>query len=111
MIPPPACQGGAAIAETNYVYLLMSEKSGEFYLGWTTDLERRLDEHNSGKSHYTKSRGPWKLLTCEVYPNSQAAKARERILKRNPRMLFLFQKRALLQVNGTAVGGPRQVVG
>ena len=60
MIPPPAWQERAL--SLSYVYLLRSLKTGKFYVGWTTDLNRRLSEHNSGESHYTKSRGPWGLI-------------------------------------------------
>ena len=99
LIPPPA-----------YVYLLRSLSTGKFYLGWTTDFERRLNEHNSGKSAYTQSRGPWKLVGYEVYQNSQEAKTRERTLKRCPRMLALFKKR-LLSHPTTCQDRDRQVVG
>ena len=87
MNPPPH--------KTAYVYLLKSLQTDKFYLGWTTDLKRRVAEHNSGKSYYTKFRGPWKLVYYEIYKNVNDAKKRERTLKHNPRMLFLFKKRAL----------------
>jgi len=92
------------------VYLLRSVKDGSSYVGWTTDLRRQLEEHNAGKTPYTQTRGPWKLVKYETYEASEAAKQRERHLKRNPRMLSLFKKRAT-NVFRTARGGPRQVVG
>lgn len=93
MIPPP--HGEAETQKTAYVYLLKSLQTDRFYLGWTTDLKRRLSEHNSGKSYYTRTRGPWKLVGYEMYTNTNDAKRRERALKHNPRMLFLFKKRVL----------------
>jgi len=33
-----------------YVYILKSEKDGKLYIGYTNDLKRRLEEHNSGKN-------------------------------------------------------------
>jgi putative endonuclease len=105
MIPPPDYQGN--LKNMAYVYLLRSLSKGIFYLGWTTNLKRRLDQHNNGESSYTKSRGPWQLMTYETYANSQQAKARERQLKQNPRMFSLFKKRALL---GMPLAD-RQVVG
>jgi putative endonuclease len=109
MTPPPAYSPEASPEnKKGYVYLLRSLKTGTFYLGWTTDLNRRLQEHNSGKSFYTKTRGPWELLDYETYANIEQAKERERKLKHNPRMLFLFKKRAL---NQDVPSGHRQVVG
>lgn len=114
MIPPPADQGGANgrdIAGAAYVYLLKSVKDGRSYLGWTTELGRRLEEHHSGAPGYATSRGPWVLVGYEVYASPDAAKRRERALKRSPRMRALFKKRVSAGGARTAVGGPRQVVG
>lgn len=64
-----------------YVYVLRSEKSGMFYTGCTSDLRKRLSEHNSGKSTYTKERGPFELIYYEAYRDSKDAFAREKHLK------------------------------
>src|SRR6476619_6995648 len=45
-----------------YVYPLHSTKDNGFYIGYSTDLKRRLSEHTRGASFATKSRGPWKLI-------------------------------------------------
>src|SRR3546814_7215367 len=45
-----------------YVYILQSEvEPSRYYVGVTTDPERRLHEHNSGKSIHTNKHKPWKL--------------------------------------------------
>ncbi len=106
---PPGRQGDAR--STSYVYLLRSVKGGRYYLGWTTDVPRRLEEHNRGERGYTASRGPWELVGYEEYASAEAAKRRERMLKRNPRMLTLFKKRLKAVVLHTASGGCGQVVG
>jgi len=93
-----------------YVYLLKSRRDDRYYLGWTTDLRRRLEEHNTRKSPYTRARGPWELIAVEVYDDLEAAKQRERSLKQNPRMFSQFKKRTL-NVFRTARGGLSQVVG
>jgi len=95
-------------AKTSYVYLLRSKQNGKFYVGWTTNLKRRLDEHNRSKYYYTKSRGPWDLIYYEVFPSIQEAKKREKTLKNNPRMMFLFKKRGLIGHTGSM---PREVDG
>lgn len=107
MIPPPA-GGGAAKGWKSYVYLLKSHKDGTWYLGWMTDMLRRLVEHNSGQVGWTRRKAPWRVVGFERYQTAEEAKARERALKRSPRMLQLFKKRVL---NRAATGRPRQVVG
>ena len=111
MIPPPVGQGGALRRSEGYVYLLRSVRNGRYYVGWTTDLQRRLAEHQDGKSSYTRSRGPWTLVGYERYATQDEAKRRERTLKRYPRMLSQFKKRATVNMLRTACGSPRQVVG
>ena len=54
-----------------YVYLLHSAKDNGFYIGYSTDLKRRLSEHTRGASLATKSRGPWKLIYMRL---TQSAK-------------------------------------
>ena len=107
MIPSPA-EDGARARQTSYVYLLKSRHGSTFYVGWTTDPVRRLVEHNQRMSRFTRRFADWQLVGFERYPNPEIAKARERSLKRNPRMLRFFKKRLL---NRAAVGRPRQVMG
>ncbi|MCH8850302.1 MAG: GIY-YIG nuclease family protein, partial [Chloroflexi bacterium] len=45
----------------SYVYILESVNTGRYYIGCTDDLERRLHEHNNGKSASTKAFRPWRL--------------------------------------------------
>lgn len=81
---------------------------GTLYLGWTTDLVRRVVEHNRARVPFTSRKTPWELIGFESADSVEAAKRRERTLKRNRRMRTLFQKRML---NQAAVGSLRQVVG
>ena len=111
MIPPPGCQDGDHARGGAYVYLLRSLNQQSYYVGWTTDLPRRLAEHNSGQTRYTHTRGPWKVMAYESYMNREAAKRRERQLKRNPRMLALFKKRATNVFRSRPSAGLSQVVG
>jgi len=47
----------------NYiVYILQSEKDKTYYTGMTTDLEKRIKNHNLGISKYTASKKPYKLV-------------------------------------------------
>ena len=55
--------------------------SRKLYVGYTTDLRRRLKEHQNNLGHWTKNRGPWQLIYCEVYCNVTDARKRENFLK------------------------------
>ena len=45
-----------------HVYILVSQTSGKFYVGYTNDLDRRLAEHNRKKGKYTDAGQPWGLV-------------------------------------------------
>src|SRR2546423_15508840 len=60
-----------------YVYVLHSTKDNGFYIGYSTDLKRRLSEHTQGASFATKSRGPWKLIYYEAYTERKGRRTRE----------------------------------
>ncbi|MCH7812022.1 MAG: GIY-YIG nuclease family protein [Chloroflexi bacterium] len=64
-----------------YVYLLKSVTTDRFYIGCTNDMDRRLGEHNSGKSASTKPYRPWELVHSEYFENLAQARQRERYLK------------------------------
>lgn len=64
-----------------YVYVLISEKDGLFYTGYTSDLKERLTLHNGGKVTSTKNRVPLKLVYFEGCLNQQDATHREQYLK------------------------------
>ena len=92
MTPPPLSKA----TTKSFVYLLKSLKDKKFYLGWTTNLSRRLDAHNMGRVYATKARAPFELVHFEIYLDKNMAKLRERQLKHRPRSYSLFKKRAML---------------
>jgi putative endonuclease len=63
------------------VYVLQSTKDDGLYIGFTTDLARRLDDHNAGKSPSTAPRTPFELVFCEFYRARADAVRRETYLK------------------------------
>jgi len=66
----------------HYVYLLENQNDKGWYIGMTTDLRRRLKEHQSGKGgRTTKLKKNWKLIYFEGYVNRKDAIGRERFLK------------------------------
>lgn len=68
-----------------YVYLLGSEgpSGARTYVGWTTDLDARLDAHNSGRGAKSTRGRRWVLLYAEKYPTRSDAMSREWHLKRD----------------------------
>ena len=64
-----------------FVYIIKSRKNENLYIGYTSDLRKRLKEHNSGLVRPTKSRRPLHLVYYEVYASKQDATKREHNLK------------------------------
>jgi len=64
-----------------YVYILQSQKDKSLYIGYTSDLQRRFAEHNSGKSLATKPSIPYSLIFYEAFVDRIDAKNREEYLK------------------------------
>jgi putative endonuclease len=56
-----------------YSYVLFSRDSVSFYYGYSDDLEKALDLHNSDMIAPTKGKGPWILLFSENYDNRMRA--------------------------------------
>ncbi len=65
-----------------YVYILESEVDGTFYKGISQDYLKRLLQHNSGESLFTKNKMPWKIIFVQVFETKKEALIQERKLKR-----------------------------
>ena len=69
----------------HYIYVLECS-DGTLYTGYTTDIQRRLKEHNSGiGAKYTRGRLPVKLRYQESFKNRSLAQKREYQIKQLPR--------------------------
>ncbi|MDP3994254.1 MAG: GIY-YIG nuclease family protein [bacterium] len=66
-----------------YVYILYNPKNDFIYIGYSTNLKKRFEEHLSGQSKSTKGYLPIKLIHYEAYSNMKDAKRREKYLKTN----------------------------
>ena len=65
-----------------YMYVLECS-DGSLYTGYSTDVQKRLSVHNSGKgAKYTRARLPVKLLYQEEYPNKPSAMSAEALFKK-----------------------------
>jgi putative endonuclease len=64
-----------------FVYVLRSKLDKKFYTGFTSDLVKRLKEHNSGKVLSTRKRIPFEIVYYECSLNQYDAIHREKYLK------------------------------
>jgi len=64
-----------------YAYILKSETNNKFYKGQSSNLDKRLADHNLGKTKSTKSGIPWKLVYKEKFDSRKQAIERERFFK------------------------------
>jgi putative endonuclease len=64
-----------------YVYVLLSQKTNNWYIGSTKDLRKRILRHNTGKNKSTKYSIPWELIYYEASLTKEDARAREKYLK------------------------------
>ncbi len=64
-----------------YVYVLKSKKDGNFYVGCTGNLRKRLAEHNNGDVLSTRYRVPFELMYYEASRSKSDALHREKYLK------------------------------
>ena len=63
------------------VYILHSQRLQKYYVGSTEFLEKRVQEHNSGKSNSTRAGVPWKLIHVESFSTRSEAVFHERKIK------------------------------
>ena len=66
-----------------YVYILASRRYGTLYIGVTNSVQKRLEQHRSGKgSLFVKKYGVYRLVYVESYDRAEDAISREKQLKR-----------------------------
>ncbi len=75
-----------------YIYILESAKDKKRYVGYTTNLVRRVEEHKKGLSFATRPRLPMKLIYFEACTNEEDAKRREFYLKTTRGRRFLAKR-------------------
>ena len=65
----------------HYTYVLYSLKDRKLYIGYSSDVFRRFEQHNNGENTSTKSRRPFKLIFYEAYLYKEDALKREQYFK------------------------------
>ena len=63
------------------VYVLKSEIARKSYVGITDNLQRRIEQHNSGNSFYSRRYMPWKVVYTEKVEDRKVASKREKYFK------------------------------
>ena len=75
-----------------YVYILQSEKDpARFYTGFTTDLKRRVAEHNRAAQGYTRQHAPWTLCWYCAFRDEAKARMFEVYLKSGSGRAFIHR--------------------
>lgn len=64
-----------------YVYILQSQRNEKLYTGYSSNLKRRIAQHQRGEVHTTARMGEVKLIFYEAYINKEDARRREVYLK------------------------------
>lgn len=64
-----------------YVYILLSLKDGNFYIGYTSNLKARIQQHSNGLVNSTSKRLPIKLIYYECYVIKEDAERNEKYYK------------------------------
>ncbi len=67
--------------EKFYTYIIQSKLNGRYYIGFSSDLEKRLEKHNAGGTASTRPYRPWTLVYFEEFLTKTEALKREREIK------------------------------
>ncbi len=65
-----------------FVYIIYSPSKNIYYIGHTSDLEDRLERHNTNRSKFTKNKGPWEIVVTTICKTKSEAYNLEMKLKR-----------------------------
>lgn len=69
------------IAKFYYVYVLVSKRDKNFYVGYANNLKSRFEQHSNGLVRSTKERRPLELVYYEACRDKRDAMHREKYLK------------------------------
>lgn len=75
-----------------YVYILLSLKNSDIYIGSTANLQNRINLHNGGKVKSTKAYKPWQLLESREFDSRSEAMKQEMFLKNHQQKELLKKK-------------------
>ncbi|MFD2517537.1 GIY-YIG nuclease family protein [Salinimicrobium flavum] len=64
-----------------YVYAISSFEKNYIYVGFTSNLDRRFEQHNSGKEKTTRNYRPFEIIFSEICSSRTEARTREKYWK------------------------------
>jgi putative endonuclease len=64
-----------------YTYIIQSQKTNKYYIGCTSDITKRLLEHNGDWTQSTRGKGPWTIVYTEKFNTKPEALIREKKIK------------------------------
>jgi putative endonuclease len=76
----------------HYVYILETHDGQHWYTGLTTNIQRRLIQHNAGQSTHTSKYASWRLKTYIAFSDFDRAKAFESYLKTHSGRAFAMKR-------------------
>lgn len=71
------------------VYILYSEQIDKYYVGYTSDLDLRINRHNDGWGKFSLKGIPWKLVHFECFDTKPEAIKREQQIKNRKSRKFI----------------------
>ncbi len=76
-----------------FTYILQSVNSpDQYYYGSTSDVHKRLEQHNDGESYHTSKYKPWKLLFYAAFETRELAEDFEKYLKNSSGRAFMRKR-------------------
>jgi len=73
-----------------YLYILRGEKNNKYYIGITTNLDRRIEEHSCNKTHFTGLQHEvWKIVFTKFFDDDTLARREEIRLKKAKNRRYL----------------------
>jgi putative endonuclease len=82
-LDPPIQGPPSFLVPSGFVYILASERNGTLYIGVTSDLASRMEQHHRGEgSQFVKRHGVTRLVWFEEFPLYADAIRRETAMKR-----------------------------
>ena len=65
-----------------HTHILFSEKLNKYYVGSTSDIHRRIEDHNRGKEKFTRTGTPWQIVYSKQFEILADARRRELQIKK-----------------------------
>lgn len=80
---------GAICFNMVYVVYILKNPNDKYYIGYTGDINRRLEKHNLGHTKSTKNKGVWKIAYKEQFETRGQAIKREKYIKKQKSKKFI----------------------